>query len=1028
MSLPKSVPPNGVLTLPTLKRKKKSADSNDEQQHGSSADDIQFMRVSDTEGDSSDDDYEVEVEEGNEREEDGNSNGGQQGTEEDCDDKSEQGREDGDVKTGVQEQEGENGADDNGKGTLGRKRYELRKRTEVRKVTLEEKVDNHPRPRSPPRVLKRGMGTKKASSRGTSGKRRKSQVNNRRIQIPQENSCSDDSLLLDNDRLDLNRTTSSGRVPQQEAFANSVNVTHAPTISKRGGVGADIQPLKLDETVSFDDIGGLSEYIDQLKEMVFFPLLYPNFFTSYNITPPRGVLLCGPPGTGKTLIARALACAASKAGQKVSFYMRKGADVLSKWVGEAERQLKLLFDEAQKNQPSIIFFDEIDGLAPVRSSKQEQIHNSIVSTLLALMDGLESRGQVVLIGATNRVDSIDGALRRPGRFDCEFNFPLPGLEARAKILGIHTRKWKLPPSQLLKMELAAGCVGYCGADLKALCTKAAIRAFREKYPQVYKSDEKFLIDIDSVKVERYHFLEAMSTITPAAQRASIVQSRPLPSVVESCLKRKLKKAMTKVSYIFPHFLFESSKIHKLSLVSSFPLVYRPRLLVCGGEGVGLEHLAPAILHKLEKFPVHSLELSCLVSDPNATTPEDSLVHKFNEARRTKPSILYLPRFHLWWETAGTQLKAVLLTLVEQLPPNCPILLLGTSFVSPVELDEESSSVFPLNTVYKLDKPSSKDRCLFFDHLIETVLSIRSKDSKTSKSQKPESLPQLSKTPKPATGHAKHELKAKFDAEEHSIRQLRMCLRDVCNTILKKQCFSDFHYPVMDKDDDDEQPVIENPMDMATLLQRVDSQIYITLDAFLKDFDLILSNAKKYHGDDGYKGKMIVSKAHQLQDDVYSMLHQITPKLVELCAKIGAKREKGQVSMEDNDLENQRGCAVNVNAEEINVDDDRQGSPALELTKKKVCVSVEADCRSKKDNVNATRQSPNAAEVEAMKKIFVERTKGYNIPQLERLYTQIVTTLLAQINKDKPDQPSSIKNIASFLLQFMQKKFDLHQKQ
>ena len=138
--------------------------------------------------------------------------------------------------------------------------------------------------------------------------------------------------------------------------------------------------------------------------MVFFPLLYPDFFASYHITPPRGVLLCGPPGTGKTLIARALACAASKAGQKVSFYMRKGADVLSKWVGEAERQLKLLFEEAQRNQPSIIFFDEIDGLAPVRSSKQEQIHNSIVSTLLALMDGLDSRGQVVLIGATNRID------------------------------------------------------------------------------------------------------------------------------------------------------------------------------------------------------------------------------------------------------------------------------------------------------------------------------------------------------------------------------------------------------------------------------------------------------------------------------------------------------------------------------------------------------------------------------------------------------------------------------------------------
>lgn len=120
-------------------------------------------------------------------------------------------------------------------------------------------------------------------------------------------------------------------------------------------------------------------------------------------------------GTGKTLVARALAAQASRAGRRVSFFMRKGADVLSKWVGEAERQLRLLFEEAQKAQPAIIFFDEIDGLAPVRSSKQDQIHNSIVSTLLALMDGLNSRGQVVVIGATNRIDALDGALRRPGR-------------------------------------------------------------------------------------------------------------------------------------------------------------------------------------------------------------------------------------------------------------------------------------------------------------------------------------------------------------------------------------------------------------------------------------------------------------------------------------------------------------------------------------------------------------------------------------------------------------------------------------
>ena len=168
--------------------------------------------------------------------------------------------------------------------------------------------------------------------------------------------------------------------------------------------------------------------IHALKEMTLLPLLYPEVFQRFSVTPPRGVLFHGPPGTGKTLLARALAASCRTGGRQISFFMRKGADCLSKWVGEAERQLRLLFDEARNSQPSIIFFDEIDGLAPVRSSKQDQIHASIVSTLLALMDGMDGRGQVVVIGATNRPDAVDPALRRPGRFDREFYFGLPGLD------------------------------------------------------------------------------------------------------------------------------------------------------------------------------------------------------------------------------------------------------------------------------------------------------------------------------------------------------------------------------------------------------------------------------------------------------------------------------------------------------------------------------------------------------------------------------------------------------------------------
>lgn len=183
--------------------------------------------------------------------------------------------------------------------------------------------------------------------------------------------------------------------------------------------------------------------------MVMFPLLYPEMFKKFDMQPPRGVLFYGPPGTGKTLLARALASECSSENKKVAFFMRKGADCLSKWIGESERQLRMLFDQAYQMRPSIIFFDEIDGLAPVRSSRQDQIHSSIVSTLLALMDGLDNRGEIVIIGATNRIENIDPALRRPGRFDREFPFFLPNRKTRKEIIKIHTKSWQPPISDAL---------------------------------------------------------------------------------------------------------------------------------------------------------------------------------------------------------------------------------------------------------------------------------------------------------------------------------------------------------------------------------------------------------------------------------------------------------------------------------------------------------------------------------------------------------------------------------------------------
>jgi SpoVK/Ycf46/Vps4 family AAA+-type ATPase len=391
---------------------------------------------------------------------------------------------------------------------------------------------------------------------------------------------------------------------------------------------ADADPLGVNQNVDFSKIGGLQGHIDQLKEMVQMPLLYPELFMKFHVTPPRGVLFHGPPGTGKTLLARALAASVGSGGQKITFYMRKGADALSKWVGEAERQLRLLFEEARKTQPSIIFFDEIDGLAPVRSSKQEQIHASIVSTLLALMDGMDGRGQVIVIGATNRPDNIDPALRRPGRFDREFYFPLPDLEGRKSILNINTKDWGI--SEDFKNSLAHITKGYGGADLRALCTEAALNAMQRTYPQIYSSTNKLKVDPDKIKVTAKDFMLSVKKMVPSSERSTSSGAAPLPKLIEPLLRDQLKEIEDIVDGLIPikkkttalqEAMYEQYEdddygFGRETLQQEFEKsrVFRPRLLISGEHGMGQAYLGGGLLNHFEGLHVQSFDLPTIYSD------------------------------------------------------------------------------------------------------------------------------------------------------------------------------------------------------------------------------------------------------------------------------------------------------------------------------------------------------------------------------------------------------------------------------
>ena len=271
--------------------------------------------------------------------------------------------------------------------------------------------------------------------------------------------------------------------------------------------------------VGYDDIGGCKKQLAQIREMIELPLRHPTLFKTLGIKPPRGVLLYGPPGSGKTLIAKAIA---NETG--AFFFLINGPEIMSKMAGEAEGNLRKAFEEAEKNSPAIIFIDEIDSIAPKRDKVQGEVERRIVSQLLTLMDGLKARGQIIVMGATNRPNSIDGALRRFGRFDRELDIGVPDETGRMEVLRIHTKNMKLSEDVDLA-KVAKDTHGFVGADLAQLCTEAGLQCIREKMDIIDIEDEKIDAAIlDSMAVTNEHFKHAMGICNPSSLRETVVET------------------------------------------------------------------------------------------------------------------------------------------------------------------------------------------------------------------------------------------------------------------------------------------------------------------------------------------------------------------------------------------------------------------------------------------------------------------------------------------------------------------------
>ncbi len=377
--------------------------------------------------------------------------------------------------------------------------------------------------------------------------------------------------------------------------------------------------------VTYEDIGGLQEEIRKIREMVELPLKKPEIFEGLGISPPKGVLLHGPPGTGKTLLAKAVATETN-----ANFILVNGPELLSKFYGETEKKIRNLFEEAEKNAPTIIFIDEIDAIAPKREETYGEVERRMVSQLLTVMDGLKSRGRVIVIGATNRQNALDPALRRPGRFDREITIGVPNREGRLKIMKIHTRNMPLTKDVNLD-KIAAKTHGFVGADLESLCKEAAMNVIRREMPLINSHEEEEGIAQEvkkNLKVTAEDFTAALRIVRPSSLREVLVEA---PDVKWEDVGG-LKELKQELSEAIEWPLKNPETFRRLGIKP-------PRgILMYGPPGTGKTLMAKAVANESESNFI-------LVKGPELLTKwvgesEKGVRKVFERARQTAPTIIF----------------------------------------------------------------------------------------------------------------------------------------------------------------------------------------------------------------------------------------------------------------------------------------------------------------------------------------------------------------------------------------------------
>ena len=696
----------------------------------------------------------------------------------------------------------------------------------------------------------------------------------------------------------------------------------------------------------FVGVAGLEGHLKSLEEMVLLPLKHPNLYASLGVAPPRGVLFHGPPGTGKTLLARQLAEACSaelvaqrKAGDKaakkahpggVSFFVRNGADCLSKYVGEAERALSTLFEEARAKAPSIIFFDELDGLAPARGSGRgggggELAQHSVVATLLALMDGLSDRGDVVVIGATNRPDALDPALRRPGRFDRELKFVAPDAAQREAILALHTSSWapaSRPTPPLLK-ALAKRCGGFAGADLKALCAEAALAALRRGRPDLYARGADAAAPAAPPVVAPADFDVAFDAAAPAAFRrhdadAQGVVPAPLPRHREPLFGAAVAAAVAAVAgdgdaaAAAPATAFGYAVAAHRAPCRGAAAFARPRAVVLSAAAPrDRDVVAAAVLDALERDGAaiaHGGAGALLRDGAAGLAPDVALAARVRDARaaagRAGAAVLFLPDVDEWWAHAHPQTKVALRALLLEAREDQALLVVATTAGGALDDDDVAvPDALAAAAEVAVPAPSKKAREAFWAlGLGEVAAAFRAgleaarlpaeEPAEDEAEEKAPSEVDESPAPSPAAPREPGE------KEAHCLRELRVFLRAALRELKADRSLQALWRPVDPEESPEYFAVVQSPMDLSVVRAKVDGGLYPTLRHFLSDVRVVRENAAAFRAAAlGHaRADDLAHAAANAEDLARSMAHRFQKKvgwdLVAKCDAFHKKRAEG----------------------------------------------------------------------------------------------------------------------------------------